>query len=147
MTTFLLVGAAAVLLQELFHQVLDKIAWREPKELRIRAKNLVVRFFTIITFPLVLFMMLVAAIWLLPYLLLSKSYRTQLLKAHKEDTEADWHSVGTFSTQLSALSLPEFMLTPFRPVLSFMDWLGQKRTKRNHNHNAEQESSPTRISQ
>ena len=126
MSELLLFGAGAILLQELISQIFDRVAWRGTRTSKVQAKNLAIRFFTILTFPLVLFMMLVAALWLLPILLLSKPYRMQLKQAAGTHASG-WDHGSQFSQELSDISMPQFMLTPFKPVFSFMNWIGKRR--------------------
>lgn len=123
MGELLAIGVGIVLLQELIRMILDRASGNSARFPKVRAKNIAVRFFTILTFPFVLFIYLVAAIWLLPYLLLSKTYRSHLKDA------AHMHSeTGEFPDQFSELAVPDFLTLPFKPIFSFMEWLGQKQT-------------------
>jgi hypothetical protein len=124
MGEILAIGAGIVLLQELVRMILDRASGHSSGFPKIRAKNIAVRFFTILTFPFVLFMYLVAAIWLLPYLLLSKTYRSHLKSASHLHRET-----GEFPDQFSELAVPDFLILPFKPIFSFMNWLGQKQSK------------------
>ncbi len=126
------IGVGIILIHELFRNVLDRAAWKSSRSPKIRAKSIFIRFFTILTFPLVVLIYLAAAIWLLPYLLLSKPYRQHM----KQEAEAaksaheknlDWQA-EEFSGQLSSLAVPAFLTLPFKPIYAFMEFLGKRNT-------------------
>jgi hypothetical protein len=120
-------GAGIILMQELLRLVLDRMAWKSVVFPKIRAKVLVIRFFTILTFPFVIFICLVSAIWMLPYLLLSRPYRAHLQKEAHGRTRLDWQG-RKVSGQLSSLAVPAFLTLPFKPIFAFMEFLGKRKT-------------------
>ena len=120
------VGAGIILMHEFFRVILDRAAWKTSRFPKIRAKTIAVRFFTILTFPFVVLIYLVAAIWLTPYLLLSKPYRQHLKQEARAKRDLDW-GADQFSGQLSSLAVPAFLTLPFKPIYAFMEFLGKKK--------------------
>ena len=93
--------------------------------LRRPAEGLLIRAFTLITFPLVVLIWLAAAIWLLPYLLVSKPYRLHLRETRqsRQAKQSPWPSSDPFSGQLGSLDVLDFLRLPYAPVFAFLDWL------------------------
>ncbi|MBI1730924.1 hypothetical protein HY229_05820 [Candidatus Acetothermia bacterium] len=120
-------GAGIVLMHELLRLILDRVAWKSVVFPKIRAKILVIRFFTILTFPFVILICLVSAIWMLPYLMLSRPYRAHLQKEAHGRTKLDWQG-RKVSSQLSSLALPAFLTLPIKPISAFIEFLGKRKT-------------------
>ena len=68
---------------------------------------------------------LVAALWLLPYVLLSKPYRLHLKEARQRHRE-EGLSASPFSRQLASLDVTDFLTLPFKPIFAFMDWVERR---------------------
>jgi hypothetical protein len=92
----------------------------------------IVRVFAVLTFPLVLLIYLSAALWLLPYVLLSKPYRLYLKDARqsRRGQRSPWLSPDPFSRQLGQLDLMHFLSLPFEPIFAFLDWLESRPSRR-----------------
>jgi hypothetical protein len=90
-----------------------------------RAKQGLIFLFATLTFPFVLLIYLVAALWLLPYLLVSKAYRVHLKQARVRYRE-EGYSSAPFSRQLGSLDVTEFLTLPFKPIFAFMDWVERR---------------------
>ncbi len=120
-------GIALVLASEVLRRVLGRIAKRTAPSvpLKARAKRWLEIGFATLTFPLVLLIYVSAAIWLLPYVLLSKPYRLHLAEARKRRRE-EWPSLSPFSRQLASLDVTDFLTLPFRPIFAFLDWLERR---------------------
>ncbi len=85
--------------------------------------------FATLTFPLVLLIYLAAALWLLPYVLLSKPYRMHLREARLKHREEGWNT-SPFSRQLASLDVADFLVLPFKPIFAFMDWVERRPSTR-----------------
>ena len=94
-----------------------------------RAKRWLELGFATFTFPFVLLIYVVAALWLLPYVLLSKPYRLHLKEARRKQKEEGW-TASPFSRQLASIDVTDFLTMPFKPIFSFMDWVERRPTAR-----------------
>jgi hypothetical protein len=94
-----------------------------------RAKRWLEFGFTTLTFPLVLLIYLVAAVWLLPYVLLSKAYRMHLKEARAKHRQEGWN-MSPFSRQFASLDVTDFLTLPFKPIFAFMDWVERRPSAR-----------------
>jgi hypothetical protein len=121
----LAVVAGFILLSEALQRLLAKALGEGAVPKGRLAERLIVRGFAVITFPLVVLICLAAAIWLLPYLLLSKPYRLHLREARRaRRTEREaWAAHDPFSRQLASLDVLDFLRLPFEPIFAFLDWL------------------------
>ncbi|OGF55265.1 MAG: hypothetical protein A2Z21_09290 [Candidatus Fraserbacteria bacterium RBG_16_55_9] len=86
--------------------------------------------FATLTFPFVLLIYLVAALWLLPYVLLSKPYRLHWKETRQHQREEEGPSASPFSRQLASLRVAGFLALPIKPIFAFMDWVERRPTVR-----------------
>jgi len=129
MGKLLVAGAAGVLVFELLRLGIQRLGGRPrapatPSGLKAHLKQLFIRTFTVLTFPLVVLISLAAALSLLPYVLLCKPYRVHLkeVRERQRQTEKPMASPSAFFPwQFSELDVTDFLSLPFRLAFAFMD--------------------------
>ena len=125
MGKLLLAGVAGVLVFEVLRLGIQRLDGRPrapatPSGLKPRLKQLFIRAFTVLTFPLVVLISLAAALSLLPYVLLCKPYRVHL-KEVRERQRPTASPSAFFPWQFSELDVTDFLSLPFRLAFAFMD--------------------------
>jgi hypothetical protein len=121
-------GIGFIVLSAVLQRLVSRVFGVRIPISRRPGERFIVQAFTLITLPLVVLIWLTAALWLLPYILLSKPYRLHLREARRsrQAERVAWSSVDPFSRQLGSLDVLDFLRLPYAPVFAFLDWLDRR---------------------